>query len=479
MKHVYHTYIKPKVIAFISFIKTTLESVAPKINTFYHRMDKTFGHDTNTPKTFLNHQKKPQKIIQVTFWLIAGFVTLFFILASFFYIDAFVYAEAKIDPSSEIQKLSHLEGGIIEKIFVKEGQFVHKNDPLIKLKKGPIVTSFNENQYNYFLNLGHLLRLKAQAKGDQNFQLPTEISDYSPKIASEVMSAFANNQRSFANEHMIIAQQLQQKKDELKELEVRKNDIAEGMKLVEEELKLNEGLLAKGLVIKSRVIEYKKELNTKKTDYHTTLNNIEKAKSAILEMDERLKQLTESYRSKDFDEIANRENQVNLLKIKIAIDKDHLDRSIIEAPCNGFVQNIDNQTIGSAIQGEKECLSILPVGEQLIVTAQVMPQDIGFISKGTGQTARVKVSAYDSSIYGDLEGVVEDISPDTFVDHNNKPYYKVKIRTKSNALYHQGHPYFIEPGMTASVNIFTGKRTIMQYICKPIIKTFSTALRER
>ena len=158
---------------------------------------------------------------------------------------------------------------------------------------------------------------------------------------------------------------------------------------------------------------------------------------------------------------------------------DQVDRTVVRSPVDGIVKQVFVNTIGETISPGKDMVEIVPLEDSLLVEAQVMPQDIAFIHPG--QNASVRLTAYDSSIYGSLEGVVEHISADAITDEQQKySYYLVNIRTQENSLKDRfGKELPIIPGMVAEISILTGKKTVLEYILKPIIKTRQNALRER
>ncbi len=161
----------------------------------------------------------------------------------------------------------------------------------------------------------------------------------------------------------------------------------------------------------------------------------------------------------------------------IAAAADRVQRTEVRSPVRGTIKRLLINTVGGVIQPGQDLVEIVPLEDTLLIEAKVRPADIGFLHPG--QPALVKVTAYDFSIYGGLEGVVEDISADTITDERGESFYRVRVRTHDNALEKAGEPLPIIPGMTTQVDILTGQKTVMDYLLKPILKAKERALRER
>jgi len=177
------------------------------------------------------------------------------------------------------------------------------------------------------------------------------------------------------------------------------------------------------------------------------------------------------------EEISKRRIELNSLKQTLAAGEDRVTRTDVRSPVRGTVKQIIINTIGGVVKPGESILEIVPLDDTLLFEVQIRPADIAFLYPG--QKAKIKITAYDFSIYGGLVGVVEQISADTITDDRGDSYYKVKLRTETNAILHRGTQLPIIPGMTASVDILTGKKSVLDYLLKPILKASQSALRER
>lgn len=207
------------------------------------------------------------------------------------------------------------------------------------------------------------------------------------------------------------------------------------------------------------------------------MSNIPNIKAQIEELQSRFEQVKNEFNQKNMDELNQRKSDLGTAHSRMVSDQDKLDRSKIISPTEGIVKIVHTKTLGSAISPGKEVVTLVPVEDNLYITANVNPKDIGFIREG--DHANVKITAFDYSIFGSLDGKVMHISPDTFFDEKKQPYFKVKLTTSNNYFAHDGRKLFISPGMMAQVDVLTGKRTVMSYILKPIVKTVKNSMGEK
>lgn len=415
---------------------------------------------------------------RIVFYTIFVFFVIFVLWASFFEIDEYVHAQGKIEPESEIKKLSHFEGGIIDNIFVKEGDRVKKGQVLLTLKDISSKASYEESLHNYYQNWAQILRLRAQIN-DQPLVIPAAIQHYSTKIVSEARDRYNASMAAFHNEQKIINEQLIGTKSELVDLKVKINNQRRLYELSKERTELLSQLVSKQLLAKTQFIASKMDTAAKQMDLQNSIGMIDNLEGRIREAQDKLNHVKLRYNIQDWQELKDHESRLIEAKKLLQAGKDRVERGEIRSPVNGIVHELFNHTIGSAVTSGRELISVVPIKDSLIIEAMVLPQDIGFIREG--DPATIKVSAYDYSIYGGLSGTVVRISPDTVQDPKDpqRSYFKVHIHTEKNTIEHHGKIYTIIPGQTVQADIITAKRTVMQYLLKPLVKTLSDPLRER
>lgn len=443
---------------------------------FYRKKRELFLTEWHFTSPFYEKANPPQPI-KIVFWGASSFFILFIAWATFFKIDEFVHAPGDVETNLEEKVMRHFEGGVIDTIFVKEGQYVSKGDVLLTLKDDPIKVSKEDNTEKYYNQLGHVARLKAQLEEQSELILPKEIIKYSKTLAKEIQDAFASSMISLKNQKKIYEKQQAAKELELKEMIEREKNLKEVVNLAQKEVDFLEPLTKQKLVPKTQLMRSQKDLLDKKTQHKTALLSVPKIKSEIEEIQKRLEQVVYDFQQKVLDELKQREPEIGTSKVRLETDQDRFERSRLRSPIQGIIKTLHIKTNGSALPAGQDAVTIVPFEDQLVVTSHVNPKDVGFVS--LGNKASVKITAFDYSIFGSLDGHVTHISPDTFLDDKKQPYFKIKVRCAKNYFLHQGKKFFISPGMTSQVDILTGKKSVMHYLLKPIVKTFSEALTEK
>jgi adhesin transport system membrane fusion protein len=272
----------------------------------------------------------------------------------------------------------------------------------------------------------------------------------------------------------INRQQLQQREQELSEARARKSSAERSLDLGQQELTKTKPLLATGAVSEVDILRLEREVAKARGDTETTTAQIARVQAAIGEAQRKIQETELTFRNearKELSEVVGKLSALNEGAVALA---DKVEKSQIRSPVRGRVQRLLANTVGGVVQPGKDIVEIVPLDDALVLETRVLPKDIAFIAPG--QTATVKFSAYDFSIYGGMEAKVENISPDTVVDDRGNAFYLVRVRT-TQARFNDKLP--IIPGMTAEVDILTGQKTVLNYLLKPVLKAKAYALRER
>ena len=231
------------------------------------------------------------------------------------------------------------------------------------------------------------------------------------------------------------------------------------------------------MVSKIDLLHLQRQVNDLDGELESARLSVPRIEAAVGEAHRRLEERQLNFRAEAQRELATDQPEATALAEVIAAAADRVQRTEVRSPVRGTIKRLLINTVGGVIQPGQDLVEIVPLEDTLLIEAKVRPADIGFLHPG--QSALVKVTAYDFSIYGGLKGVVEDISADTITDERNESFYRVRVRTHDNALEKAGEPLPITPGMTAQVDILTGHKTVMDYLLKPILKAKERALRER
>ncbi len=452
-------------------IKKVLDKKEPQQNSVVSDADLAYMHSLS--EAVLEHQPKRIRRVLV-FWLIT--VLLFIIWSTFAEIDEIARGSGKIVPSGENQILQNLEGGIIDEVLIDKGDVVTAGQVLLKLTNQKTASLFEGQTIKNMELQAKLLRLNAQTNHD-DFIIPSDIPKISLPLFEREKSLFLTNISQFKTQQQVLQQKLNQRKHELNEVKVHIKHFSSALELIKEEVRITEPVVLKGVKPKVEFIKLKREQNTIEERYYSAKISIPRLEAAIEEAQNNLSALEYQSQSKLKQEI----NEVTAeLERIIASNKaltDETQRSFVRSPSNGIIQSIFVHTIGGVVKPGDNLIELVPSDDVLWVEVKLKPSDIAFIYPG--QKAIVKFTAYDFSIYGGLAGEVVKISADTKTDRQENTFYTVHIKTKQSFLGNSKDPLKIIPGMTTSVDIITGKKTVLDYILKPILRATYYTFSER
>jgi adhesin transport system membrane fusion protein len=408
---------------------------------------------------------------------IASFFLIFVIWANLATLDEVTRGEGKVIPSSEVQSVQILEAGLVEKFMVKEGDSVKAGQVLIRLSDIDASSDLGANRSRYLGLLAAITRLQAEAEGKTTLEFPEEVTKGAPSSVVEEMNAFRANQNQQLGQINILDQQLMQREQEVRELEMRVSDLRGVIALQREQKNVVAPLVARGSAPKLELIQLDQNIKEKTLELNSATSNLPRARSAAQEMRARLADLKTTAKAQAQADLSVKLLEMNEIKERLSALTDRKTRTELKSPVNGTIQQIMVKSVGGVVKPGEDIIKIVPVDDQLIVEAQIKPSDRAFIYPG--QKAVVKITSYDFSIYGGLPGEVLDISADTIKNEKGDSFYRVRLRTYDKELKRRGQILPIIPGMVASVDILTGKKTVMQYVLKPLIKTMDNAMNER
>jgi adhesin transport system membrane fusion protein len=419
---------------------------------------------------------RPRALAHLLLVVIATFFVLFFAWASWATLDEVTRGEGRVIPSSQVQVVQNLEGGIVSAILVREGEIVERGQVLLRIDNVRAASDLRENRKRHLALLGALARLRAEV-GETGIDFAPQVLADAGEVARNERALFDARQQALDSELAILHSQAEQRQQELAELQRRLTQVEGSHELALEELKITAPLAAKRIVPQIDLLRLKREVNDLEGELETTRLGIERIKSASHEADRRIEEKSLSFRAEAQRELTVVRAEADALEERIAADADLVQRTEVRSPVRGTIKQLFVNTVGGVIQPGEDLVEIVPLEDTLLVEAKVRPADIAFLRPG--QAATVKVTAYDFSIYGGLDAVVEDISADTITDEEGERFYRIRVRTTEGTLDRAGAPLPIIPGMTTEVDILTGEKTVMDYLLKPILRAQQTALRER
>lgn len=396
--------------------------------------------------------------------------------AAFAKVDEVTKGDAKVIPSRQLQVIQSLDGGAVSEILVKEGQVVEAGQLLLKIDETRATSGVRESAAQVFALQVKLARLKALAQ-DAAFSPPAAPANdpESQHIIDEERQLY-DARRSELNALVSISQQqLAQRQQELSEASARRTSATRSLELSQQELAKTRPLLASGAVSEVEVLRLERDVTRARGEMEQAGAQAARAQAAIGEASRKIQETELSFRNEARKELSEVLARLSALTEGAVALADKVDKSQVKSPVRGRVQRLLANTVGGVVTPGKDIVEIVPLDDALVLEARVQPRDIAFIRPG--QSATVKFTAYDFSVYGGLDAVVENISPDTVTDERgNNTYYVVRVRTRQTNFSDQMP---IIPGMTAEVDVLTGKKTVLSYLLKPVLKAQAYALRER
>lgn len=388
-------------------------------------------------------------------------------------VDEIARGEGKVVPSSQLQVIQSLDGGVVEDIYVKEGQSVNVGDVLIRVDSTRFTSSLAENQAQIFALTVKAMRLEALTQ-DKPFVLPKDLASGDAAIIAQEMSLYNSTLSEIVAQTSVSDQQIVQREQELREARAKLEQAQRSLDLTEQELRVTEPLVGTGAVSEVEILRLHRDVSRLKGERNQTNAQISRIQSAIQEAERKKQEVRLNFSNKLSTELSDTLGKLSALNATSTGFADKVVKADLKSPVRGTVKRLLMNTVGGVIQPGKDIIEIVPTDDTLLLEAKIRPQDIAFLHPG--QTAIVKLTAYDFAIYGSLEGTVEHIGADTVINEKEEAFYIVRVRTKSASL---GDNLPIIPGMVAQVDIMTGKKTILAYLMKPILRAKANALSER
>jgi len=429
--------------------------------------------------------EKVKTKVDYLFFTITSLVFILILWGNLAQIDELTRGEGKVIPSSKMQKVQYFDNGIVTEILVKEGSHVKKGEALMRIDTTRFQASYEETQENILSLRVAERRLKKELNTNYQGSLPKlTFSKFLEKNAKEYIvsqrSIYKNKFYERRNSLKVTKLQYKQKKQELIEIRSKYSQLKKSLKLVKQQYRTIQRLVRSGSKSKIELLDKQKELNTVEGDILSAKLSIPRSKLAIEELDAQIEEKLQSYKSEISVELQKVRSEIKTSEARLVTDTDKLAKTVINSPVHGTIKQININTIGGVVQSGVDLIEIVPDSDILLIEAKIDPKDIAFIHPEL--KALVKLTAYDFSIYGGLEASIVEISVDSIKDtesQDGKSYYKIVVKTDQNYIEYGGKRLPIIPGMIASVDIVTGKKTVMDFILKPILKVKEGALHER
>lgn len=423
---------------------------------------------------------RPPFFSQVTIGIVVLLIISFIIWSALTQVDEVTRGGGKIIPFSKTQIIQASEAGTVREIAVEVGQVVHKGDLIVRLDDATITSSLGEATAHARSLKAQIARLSLEEAGDYTSPLkcPEDLRIAAPQICDNEARLLAADRSSYENQLSVLRQRKAQKANELEEALANIKRLQDNLGVSDKELALLQPMMQKKLVAETAFLRAQKERTELQGQLDLAKGSIDRLKAAISEASLQIDQLSLQLRQKALSDKTQALADLSVIDETIRGASDRVARTDVRSPVDGVVNNLEVNTIGAYVQPGSVIAGIVPTTEKLLVEARISPRDVAFVRPG--QPSTVKITAYDFSIYGGLEGEVTNVSADSLVDQKTgEPYYQVLVKTDRAALAKDGKKYSIIPGMVASVDILTGHKTVLHYLLKPINKAMSESLTER
>jgi len=409
-------------------------------------------------------------------WLAAGLLVVFIVWANLAVVEEISRGTGQVVPSADVQVLQSLEGGIVESFPVRTGDVVQAGDVVLRLRGVQAEADLKAAEKKYLGLRATMARLQAEATGSEPV-FDTEILSGAMESVQAEKDAFVAGRTQMQAQADILEQQKLQRQQSVTEIRRRIQDVTRELSLLKEERGIVAPLVEAEVVSRRQLLQLDRQIAERQTELNTQELSLPRTESAAAEAIARMSEAEDSYRVTAQRALAEKTAEMHALQESIAAYRDRSARREMRAPLEGIVKDIKIKTVGGVVSPGAPVMEIVPLDGRLMVEAHIRPADIAFIHEG--QRAVVRISAYDFSIYGAMEGVVSQVSADALVNERGESYYRVRVETQASDVVKNGRHYPVIPGMQATVDIVTGDKSVMQYLLKPFIKASQTALRER
>ncbi len=445
--------------------------------------DKTAALLLNTPNN-----------ARIMLWVMVIFFVLAGVWASWAQIDKVTVGQGKVVPSSQIQIVQNLEGGLVKEILIREGQQVEKGQQLLLIDDTRFRSDFREREQQVANLRASVLQLSASISSviineklngnnwqdsvklnSEQLKFPDEFRKENPELVSRQRAEYRQNLNELRNQLSLTDQQVKQKQQDLIEIKARVRNLRASYSYARKELEITRPLADEGVVPRIELLKLQRQVNDTRRELTSSELKIPVLESAIRETMLNRIDVAQKFLSEQQERLNIAEDKLSAMTESAVGLEDRVNRTIVTSPVTGTVKTLNINTVGGVIQPGMDIVEIVPSEDTLLVEAKIAPQDIAFLRPDL--PAVVKFTAYDFTKYGGLEGVLEHISADTTTDEEGNSFYLVRVRTKETGLSKDDSLPII-PGMTASVDIITGKRTVMEYLLRPILSARNNALKE-
>ena len=409
-------------------------------------------------------------------WLISAFLTAFLVWSAFADIDEFAIAEGEVVPLNQVKVIQHLEGGVVQKIMVNEGDVVRAGQPLLEILLP--VSGLNKDELAARLDGLAITRARLNAEiAGSDFVPPAIQAQRRPDLVQAEQRIFIAHRAEVADRLSSLAREVEQRELAIAEAQASSAAVATDLSMARQNLAMSEQLLKDGLTSKMEHLERQREVKRLEGQLASLIPTIPRAKAALAEAQTNLQEQQRKVEREAVEALSSTELDIARVRELMAEAMTQDARRILVSPEDGVVKNLRYHTIGGVIRPGDTVLELVPVDESLVIEAHLSPSDRGYVR--VGERARAKISAYDYIRDGSLDGEIVFVAPDSSLTQDGKPYFKVRMKPDRFYLGDKPGEKPIVPGMVATIEVETGKKSVLEYLLKPVLRVTSGAFHER
>jgi adhesin transport system membrane fusion protein len=425
-------------------------------------------------------QDAPPFFARMLLMIVGACLVAFVLWASFAEMDEIARGEGKVIPVSKTQIVQSSEAGIVQQIAVQLGQIVRKGDLIVQINNQTTESTLGESVAKARALNAKVARLELEEVGayDAPFICPDVVAKVAHGVCENEQRLFAANKASFQNKLSVLQERKRQREIELAEAFANIDRLEQTIQAAGKQRDLLNPLAKKGLVAQTQLLDVDRDMIEQQGQLNVYKESIERLTRAVEEARLQVDELALELRQQALTDKAQSLAELSVVDETIRGATDRVERTDIRSPVDGIVNTLEVNTIGAYVDPGTVVAGIVPTADTLLIEARISPRDVAFVRRG--QKAIVKITAYDFAIFGGLEGEVTNVSADSIVEkEKGETYYLVQVKTDRSDLERDGKLYPIIPGMVASAEIMTGRKTILSYLLKPINRARSVALTER
>jgi len=408
--------------------------------------------------------------------VIITLISVVFVWAAVSEIDSVVRGSGKTVSEAQNQLVQSSEPGVIRKRYVNEGDFIKEGELLFDIDPIDAKTQLDQAQKRYSTLSVKFIRLEAEVE-EKLPDFPQSLIEVAPNAVSTELALYRARLDDLNTKSAILDQRRLQKLNEIQELKIRFKAASNGLALIRREIGTLEPLVKSGLAPETRLIALKRDEEASIGEANSAESGQQRLVSGLDEIDEQLKAEQQAYKTSALTDLSAIQGEMAELAARIPALEDRVERTSVRSPVDGVIKIINYTTADAYVNTGEVLLEIVPTGSELIVETQINPKDIADIA--IGQDVKISLTAYDPSKFGRIDGTVSSISADAIANQKTgEQYYLVDVSMLGTLYEDNGDEVVILPGMVASIDVLSGKRTILDYFWQPISKTRDAAFRE-